>query len=91
LVLCSIFLNVKIGAGTRITESKNQQLLLLDALTGVANRKALSEQIEYEFSRSLRYQRPLSVLFIDVDFFKDYNDRYGHLQGDVCLSRLQVS
>ncbi|MFW1666127.1 sensor domain-containing diguanylate cyclase [Acinetobacter ursingii] len=64
---------------------KNQQLLLLDALTGVANRKALSEQIEYEFSRSLRYQRPLSVLFIDVDFFKDYNDRYGHLQGDVCL------
>lgn len=47
---------------------KNQQLLLLDALTGVANRKALSEQIEYEFSRSLRYQRPLSVLFIDVDF-----------------------
>jgi diguanylate cyclase (GGDEF)-like protein len=54
-------------------------------LTGVANRKALSEQIEYEFSRSLRYQRPLSVLFIDVDFFKDYNDRYGHLQGDVCL------
>ncbi|MHA3893055.1 sensor domain-containing diguanylate cyclase [Acinetobacter sp. GXMZU3951] len=64
---------------------KNQELLLQDALTQVANRKALNERIEHEFKRAQRNQRPLSVLFIDIDHFKQYNDVHGHLQGDQCL------
>ena len=64
---------------------KNQELLLQDPLTLVANRKALSERLELEFKRALRSQRSLAMLFIDIDHFKQYNDLYGHLQGDACL------
>jgi diguanylate cyclase (GGDEF)-like protein/PAS domain S-box-containing protein len=64
---------------------KNQELLLQDPLTLVANRKALSERIENEFKRATRKQRALSLLFIDIDHFKKYNDEHGHLQGDHCL------
>lgn len=64
---------------------KNQELLLQDPLTLVANRKALSERIELEFKRALRTQQPLALLFIDIDQFKQYNDYYGHMQGDHCL------
>lgn len=64
---------------------KNQELLLQDPLTQVANRKALKERLEQEFKRAQRNERPLSILFIDIDYFKKYNDQYGHLQGDNCL------
>lgn len=64
---------------------KNQALLLQDPLTQVANRKALNERIEFEFKRAERNKRPLSILFIDIDHFKKYNDDFGHLQGDQCL------
>jgi diguanylate cyclase (GGDEF)-like protein len=64
---------------------KNQALLLQDPLTQVANRKALNERIEHEFKRAERNKRPLSILFIDIDHFKKYNDDFGHLQGDQCL------
>ncbi|WP_416773521.1 diguanylate cyclase domain-containing protein [Pseudomonas sp. RHF3.3-3] len=64
------------------------QLSLLaqtDGLTGLANRRLLDQRIEYEWLRSLRNQSAFSVLLLDIDFFKRYNDRYGHLQGDECL------
>ena len=64
---------------------KNLALSLQDPLTLVANRKALSERIENEFKRAVRHQHALSLLFIDIDHFKRYNDNYGHLQGDHCL------
>ncbi|MDM1261423.1 sensor domain-containing diguanylate cyclase [Acinetobacter indicus] len=64
---------------------KNLALSLQDPLTLVANRKALSECIENEFKRASRHQHALSMLFIDIDHFKPYNDNYGHLQGDHCL------
>ncbi|WP_111895147.1 sensor domain-containing diguanylate cyclase [Acinetobacter sp. MB5] len=64
---------------------RNEELLLQDPLTQVANRKALKERLEQEFKRAQRNDRPLSILFIDIDHFKKYNDKYGHLQGDNCL------
>lgn len=64
---------------------RNAELLLQDPLTQVANRKALKERLEQEFKRAQRNDRPLSILFIDIDHFKNYNDQYGHLQGDNCL------
>jgi len=65
--------------------ARNQELLRVDTLTQVANRKALDERVRMEFKRALRNQTPLSVLFVDIDAFKQYNDYYGHLQGDDCL------
>jgi diguanylate cyclase (GGDEF)-like protein len=65
-----------------------QQLLATDALTGIANRRSFDEAIASEWRRCARAGRPLSLLMIDVDHFKAYNDRFGHQKGDACLRRL---
>lgn len=56
-----------------------------DALTGLANRHGLHQFFEQETRRLVRKQRPTSLAIIDVDYFKSYNDQYGHLAGDECL------
>lgn len=56
-----------------------------DGLTGLANRRFLDQSIEREWFRAVRNQRPFSLLMLDIDFFKRYNDCYGHVQGDQCL------
>ncbi|WP_197047221.1 diguanylate cyclase domain-containing protein [Paucibacter sp. KBW04] len=66
----------------------NEQLLRLsttDALTELANRRLLMQRLEEEWRRGLRSNQPLSLLLIDVDYFKLYNDHYGHQAGDTCL------
>lgn len=62
-----------------------QHLACTDGLTGLFNRRHMEEVFEKEWSRASRDKTPLSVLMVDVDHFKYYNDRYGHLQGDECL------
>jgi diguanylate cyclase (GGDEF)-like protein len=62
-----------------------QALLRHDSLTGLANRRHFDEVKVLEFQRALRHQQPLSVLMCDVDYFKRYNDTYGHAAGDDCL------
>jgi diguanylate cyclase (GGDEF)-like protein len=64
---------------------KLADLLRTDALTEIANRRSLDETIAREWKRAVRDDAPLSVLMIDVDFFKAFNDRYGHARGDACL------
>jgi diguanylate cyclase (GGDEF)-like protein len=56
-----------------------------DGLTGLANRRCFDETIEQEFRRAMRSGQPLSLVMIDIDHFKDYNDCYGHPAGDECL------
>lgn len=56
-----------------------------DALTGLVNRRALDQRLEIEIARSLRSDTALSVILLDIDHFKAYNDTYGHLAGDACL------
>lgn len=60
----------------------------IDGLTCIANRRAFDEYLEKEWLRSQRSKKPLSILMIDVDFFKRYNDLYGHLAGDDCLKTI---
>jgi diguanylate cyclase (GGDEF)-like protein len=60
-------------------------LILLDALTGVANRRAFDERLEREWRRCGRAQLPVSLLLVDIDHFKLYNDHYGHPAGDDAL------
>lgn len=62
-----------------------EQLSRSDPLTGLANRRHFDEIKDFEFRRALRLGQPLTVLMCDVDFFKRYNDHYGHAQGDHCL------
>jgi diguanylate cyclase (GGDEF)-like protein len=81
-------LEARIAERTSELEDLNRQLAELvteDALTGVANRRALENGLRREWLRCLDQRRPLSVLMIDVDHFKAYNDAHGHLEGDVQL------
>lgn len=62
-----------------------QRIALLDGLTRIANRRCFNSQLEQEWRRSAREQQPLSLLLCDIDYFKPYNDHYGHPAGDQCL------
>ena len=65
-----------------------EQLATRDGLTGLANRRCFDDTLSAEWQRALRNQQPLSLLMVDVDNFKQYNDAYGHLGGDECLQRI---
>lgn len=65
-----------------------RQLASTDPLTGVANRRELDDRLQIELRRAARSGAPLSLLFLDVDHFKAYNDRFGHPAGDEALVRL---
>lgn len=67
---------------------KAVELSLTDPLTGLPNRRALQQRLEQEWAAARRYDRPISLVMLDVDFFKHYNDQHGHLQGDEVLRRL---
>ena len=82
----------------RMIEKEKEELLSLnkeldrqastDGLTGVANRRYLNEFVEREWARSIRENTMISVIMVDLDFFKAYNDNYGHLAGDECLKQV---
>lgn len=65
-----------------------QQLSETDSLTGLANRRFLEARLREEWARCNRQQRPLAIVLMDVDFFKQVNDRYGHPAGDACLQQV---
>jgi len=79
-----------IEAGRELADANEQlaRLSTTDGLTGVANRRFFDESLISEWQRSARSLEPLSLLMIDIDHFKLYNDRYGHLAGDECLRRV---
>ncbi|MGF6088084.1 diguanylate cyclase [Pseudomonas sp. 18173] len=68
-----------------------QRLMNSDGLTGLSNRRHFDEYMELEWRRSLREQSQLSLLMIDVDYFKTYNDTFGHLEGDEALRKVATA
>lgn len=78
----------QVARRTRELELANRKLEALsatDGLTGVANRRRFDEVLDSELRRSVRSGHALALLMLDVDYFKKYNDRYGHVAGDECL------
>ncbi len=67
---------------------KMEKLVITDDLTGLHNSRNFSSLIKTEIERHNRYSRPLSLLMMDIDFFKAYNDTWGHIEGDNVLSEL---
>jgi len=65
-----------------------ERLAMYDALTGLANRRCFDDRLGEELSRARRNGNTLSMLIIDIDYFKRYNDHQGHLAGDACLQRV---
>lgn len=89
-----------LGMVVNITELKlveqelleaNEQLQYLsnyDSLTDIANRRYFDHYLNKEWMRATRYSRTLSLIILDIDYFKEYNDMYGHLEGDECLKKV---
>ncbi len=77
-------------AELRLQEAYNavEALAVTDALTGLANRRRFDQYLGTEWRRSMRDRQPLSLLMMDVDKFKTYNDTYGHQRGDSCLKQI---
>lgn len=69
----------------RDTNALLARLASLDGLTNIANRRAFDDRFAQEWARAMRHGKPLALAMIDLDNFKQYNDRYGHLAGDRCL------
>ncbi|MGC1550047.1 MAG: sensor domain-containing diguanylate cyclase [Rhodanobacter sp.] len=65
-----------------------EELSFKDGLTGVANRRRFDFILNMEWNNALHGKKPLSLVMFDIDYFKQYNDHYGHLQGDHCLKRV---
>jgi diguanylate cyclase (GGDEF)-like protein len=65
-----------------------EELSFKDDLTDIPNRRMFNTVMEREWARARREHQPLSLILMDIDYFKQYNDRYGHLQGDECLKRV---
>lgn len=89
-----------IGFMFDITEQKEAEVKIIelqkelealsfkDGLTNVANRRRFDSVIEMEWANARRHAQALSLIMVDIDYFKQYNDSYGHIQGDECLKRV---
>jgi diguanylate cyclase (GGDEF)-like protein len=72
----------------RAANSHLEELASSDALSGLANRRAFDARLAADWQRAGKLHRAIALLMIDVDHFKQFNDRYGHVEGDVCLRRI---
>jgi diguanylate cyclase (GGDEF)-like protein len=77
----------RIRTHLELKESRDllEELASIDPLTSVANRRRFNDCLDREWQRAQRFHHPLSIAVVDVDFFKKYNDTYGHARGDECL------
>ena len=71
-----------------LEERRTQRLAITDGLTSLYNRRYFEERLEEETRRARRYNRPMSIMMLDIDFFKHYNDNNGHLKGDKVLQEI---
>lgn len=71
-----------------VVNEKYRRLSLFDELTGLANRRNFDKTLDREFKLAKRDKKPLPVVLCDIDFFKIYNDKYGHQVGDACLAKV---
>lgn len=78
---------------SQLTQASQQleQITHSDGLTGLPNRRRFDDYLDMEWRRAMREQSTLSLLMVDVDYFKSYNDSFGHLQGDEALSRIGLA
>lgn len=72
----------------QVTLTELEHLVTTDSLTGLPNRRSFFSKAQVEFTRSSRYDRPLALVMIDVDHFKEVNDQHGHLVGDAALRHI---
>ncbi len=84
----AIFLIVQDVTELAVYEKKLMEMNMQDGLTGILNRRYLDKRLEDEYQRAKRYERELSLIVFDIDFFKKVNDTYGHQCGDLILKNV---
>ena len=86
----STVLNARVELQAQLTRQTEllSNLARIDGTTEVSNRRAFDDQLQIEWKRALRDKLPLSLCILDIDFFKQFNDTYGHPAGDQCLKSL---
>jgi diguanylate cyclase (GGDEF)-like protein len=90
-VLARVKTHITIRKLQQELEDRNRELdrlVNIDGLTQIANRRYFDTYLEHEWRRLAREQQPLSLIFLDIDYFKLYNDHYGHQAGDECLKQV---
>lgn len=83
-------LKLRIKNHVELKRSKDllRQMSYIDGLTGIYNRRLFDQTIEREWRRAIRNSSEISLIMIDIDYFKKYNDTYGHIEGDNCLKKI---
>jgi diguanylate cyclase (GGDEF)-like protein/PAS domain S-box-containing protein len=71
-----------------LLQKELEDLSFKDGLTGIANRRMFDSIMDIEWANARRTRQPLSLIILDIDYFKQYNDHYGHIKGDECLKRV---
>lgn len=92
LQTCALYLSVRIHQAQLETQSARlENIASTDSLTGVANRRWLNERLSAEWRRAIRRRSGLALMLIDIDFFKPFNDTYGHVAGDAALQQVATA
>jgi len=82
---------VKTHITLKIKSDILESLTCIDSLTNIFNRRRFDESLKQEWGKAMRFQETVSIILIDIDFFKKYNDNYGHPAGDDCLAKVAKS
>ncbi|MDH0748787.1 sensor domain-containing diguanylate cyclase [Pseudomonas sp. GD03842] len=88
IVLAQLRARFRLEREIRVAHQTLQDMALTDSLTGLGNRRKLDMVLEQEIERARRQGEPLALIMLDVDYFKRFNDRYGHPAGDTCLQQV---
>lgn len=89
---CALYVAVRVHE-QRLRDERDRLAVLAgtDPLTGIANRRSFDDRLAAEWRRAVREETNLAAIMIDVDLFKSFNDRYGHVVGDICLKRVAAA
>jgi diguanylate cyclase (GGDEF)-like protein len=92
LQTCALYLSVRIHQAQLESQSARlENIASTDSLTGVANRRWLNQRLSAEWRRAIRRRTGISLMLVDVDFFKAFNDTYGHVAGDAALQQVATA
>ncbi|HET9095836.1 MAG TPA: diguanylate cyclase [Candidatus Baltobacteraceae bacterium] len=92
LQTCALYLSVRIHQAQLETQSARlENIASTDSLTGVANRRWLNQRLSAEWRRAIRRRTGIALMLIDIDFFKPFNDTYGHVAGDAALQQVATA
>jgi diguanylate cyclase (GGDEF)-like protein len=92
LQTCALYLSVRIHQAQIETQSARlENIASTDSLTGVANRRWLNQRLSAEWRRAIRRRAGIALMLIDIDFFKAFNDTYGHVAGDAALQQVATA